>query len=44
VGDYKPMNKWTWFDKYAMSLPKNIFDAIGQAKMFSTLDPWYGYH
>ncbi len=37
-GDYHLMNKWTCLDKYAMPLPKEIFDALGQAKVFSTLD------
>jgi hypothetical protein len=37
-GDYHLMNKWTPLDKYGMPLPKEIFDALGQAKVFSTLD------
>ncbi len=34
-GDYHPVNK---LDKYAMPLPKEIFDALGLAKVFNTLD------
>jgi len=37
-GDYHLVNKWTYLDKYAMPLLKEIFDALGQAKVFSTLD------
>jgi len=37
-GDYNLMNKWTHLDKYAMPLSKEIFDALGQAKVFNTLD------
>jgi hypothetical protein len=28
-GDYYPMKKWTYLDKYAMPLPKDIFDTLG---------------
>ncbi len=27
-GDYHPMNKWTYSDKYVMPLLKEIFDAL----------------
>ncbi len=37
-GDYCPINKCMHLDKYAMPLPEEIFDALGQAKVFSTLD------
>jgi putative transposase len=43
-GDYCLVNKWIHSDKYAMPLPKEIFDALGQAKVFSTLDLRSGYH
>jgi hypothetical protein len=43
-GDYCLINKRTRLDKYAMPLPKEIFDALGQAKVFNTLDLKYGYH
>jgi hypothetical protein len=28
-GDYRLVNKWIRLDKYAMPLPKEIFDALG---------------
>lgn len=31
--DYHLMNKWTCLDKYAMPLFKEIFDALGRAKV-----------
>jgi hypothetical protein len=43
-GDYHPMNKWTRSEKYAMSLLEEIFDALGQAKVFNTLDLRLCYH
>ncbi len=43
-GDYCPVNKWTRLDKYAMPLLEEIFDALGQAKVFSTLDLRSCYH
>jgi len=43
-GDYRLVNKWTCSDKYAMPLLKEIFDALGQAKVLSTLDLRCGYH
>jgi hypothetical protein len=43
-GDYCPINKPTRLDKYAMLLPEQIFDALSQAKAFSTLDLKFGYH
>jgi hypothetical protein len=38
------MNKHTHLDKYAMPLLKEIFDALGQVKVFSTLDLRCNYH
>ncbi len=43
-GDSCPINKCTHLDKYAMPLSKDIFDALGQAKVFNTLDLRFGYH
>jgi hypothetical protein len=43
-GDYHPVNKWTHLHKYAMPLLKEIFDAFGQTKVFSTLDLRLCYH
>jgi len=37
-GDYHLVNKWTHLDKYAMPLLEEIFDGLGQAKVFNTLD------
>jgi hypothetical protein len=42
--DYHLMNKWTYLDKYAIPLFKEIFDALGWAKVFNTLDLHFGYH
>jgi hypothetical protein len=35
-GDYYPMNKRIYSNKYAMPLSKEIFDALAHAKVFST--------
>jgi hypothetical protein len=43
-GDYHPFNKHTCLDKYAMSLLEEIFDALHQAKLFSTFNLRFGYH
>ena len=43
-GDYLPINRQTKFDRYAMPTPEEIFDAIGHAKVFSSLDLRAGYH
>jgi hypothetical protein len=43
-GDYRPINRQTKSDRYAMPTPEEIFDAIGHAKVFSTLDLRAGYH
>jgi len=37
-GDYRLVNKWICFDKYAMPLLDKIFNALGQVKFFSALD------
>jgi hypothetical protein len=42
-GDYRPINRQTKSDKYAMPTPKKIFDVVGHAKVFSTLDLRTGY-
>jgi hypothetical protein len=43
-GDYRRINKFTKFDRYAMPTPKENFEAIGHVKVFSTLDLCSGYH
>ncbi|CAM6086541.1 unnamed protein product [Calypogeia fissa] len=43
-GDYRPINRITKSDKYAMPTPEEIFDAVGHARVFSTLDLRAGYH
>jgi hypothetical protein len=43
-GDYRPINKRTCLNKYAMPLLEEIFDALGQTKVFSTLNLRFGYH
>jgi hypothetical protein len=43
-GDYKRINKFTKSDRYAMPTPKENFEAIRHAKVFSTLDLRSGYH
>ncbi|CAM6094210.1 unnamed protein product [Calypogeia fissa] len=43
-GDYRPINWITKSDKYAMPSPEEIFDAVGHARVFSTLDLRAGYH
>jgi hypothetical protein len=42
--DYRRINKFTKSDRYAMSIPEENFEAIGHAKVFSTLDLRSGYH
>jgi hypothetical protein len=37
-GDYRPINRQTKSDKYAMPIPEEIFDVVGHARVFSTLD------
>jgi hypothetical protein len=43
-GDYHLANKWTCSNKYVMPLSKEIYNAFGQAKVFSILDLRSGYH
>jgi hypothetical protein len=43
-GDYRPINWQTKFDKYAMPTPKEIFDVVEHARVFSTLDLRAWYH
>jgi len=43
-GDYRPINRQTKSDKYAMPILKEIFDVVGHARVFSTLDLRAGYH
>jgi hypothetical protein len=43
-GDYRLINRQTKSDKYAMPTPEEIFDVVGHAKVFSTLDLHVGYH
>jgi hypothetical protein len=42
-GDYYLVNKQTCSNKYAMPIPEEIFDALGQAKVLNTLDLRFGY-
>jgi len=43
-GDYRPINWQTKSDKYAMPTLEEIFDVVGHARVFSTLDLRAGYH
>jgi hypothetical protein len=43
-GDYRRINKFIKPDRYAMLTPEENFEAIGHAKVFSTLDLRSGYH
>ncbi|OAE24426.1 hypothetical protein AXG93_4530s1280 [Marchantia polymorpha subsp. ruderalis] len=43
-GDYRHFNWQTKSDKYAMLTPEEIFDVVGHARIFSTLDLRVGYH
>lgn len=43
-GDYRRINRFTKSDRYVMPTPEENFDAIGHAKVFSTLDLRSGYH
>jgi hypothetical protein len=43
-GDYRRINKFTKSDRYAMPTLEENFEAIGHAKVFSTLDLRLGYH
>jgi hypothetical protein len=37
-GNYCPINRQTKSDKYAMLTLEEIFDVVGHARVFSTLD------
>jgi putative transposase len=43
-GDYRLINRQTKSDKYAMPTPKEIFDVVGHARVFGSLDLRAGYH
>jgi hypothetical protein len=43
-GDYRRINKFTKSDRYAILTPEENFEAIGHARVFSTLDLRSGYH
>ena len=43
-GDYRPVNRKTKSDRYPMPMPEELFDALGFARIFSTLDLRSGYH
>lgn len=43
-GDYRPINAKSKTDRYQMPTPEDMFDQIGHAKVFSTLDMRSGYH
>ena len=43
-GNYRPINKRTKLDRYAMPTLEEIFDVVGHAKVFSTLYLRFGYH
>jgi hypothetical protein len=43
-GHYHFINRLTKFDKYAMPTHEEIFDVVGHAKVFNTLDLRAGYH
>jgi hypothetical protein len=42
-GDYCLINRQTKSDKYAMPTPEEIFDVVGNVRVFSTLDLRAGY-
>lgn len=43
-GDYRPLNAVTPLDRYPMPTPEEIFDAIGDCKIFTTLDLRQGFN
>jgi hypothetical protein len=43
-GDYRRINKFTKSDRYAIPTREENFEAIGHAKVFSTLDLRSGYY
>ena len=42
--DYRPVNRKIKLDRYPMPIPKELFNAIGFSRVFSTLDLRSGYH
>ena len=42
-GDYRPVNKKTKSDRYPMPTHEELFDAVGKARVFGTLDLGSGY-
>ena len=43
-GDYRLVNKKIKSDRYPMPTPEELFDVVGKARVFSTLDLRSGYH
>ena len=43
-GDYRPVNKKTKSDHNPMPTPEELFDSLGVARVFNTLDLRSGYH
>jgi len=43
-GDYRPINRQTKSNKYAMRTHEEIFDVVGHARVFNTLDFQTWYH
>ena len=43
-GDYRPLNAVTPQDRYPMPTPEEIFDSIGDSKVFSILDLRQGFN
>ena len=43
-GDYRPVNRKTKSDCYPMPTLEELFDSLGAARVFSTLDLRSGYH
>ena len=43
-GNYRPVNRKTKSNRYPMPMPEELFDVVGHARVFSTLDLRFGYH
>jgi hypothetical protein len=43
-GDYRPINRKIKSDKYVVLTLEEIFDVVGHARVFNTLDLRAGYH
>jgi len=43
-GDYRPLNLVTPQDKYPMSIPKKLFDNIGNSNIFTIVDLRQGFN